>query len=102
MKIFSLYNRKKPLEQVINKGEFSGIIFANVHYYGCGETHVVHKHDDHEEIFVCFQGRGRLIMGNEEREVSRGDVFVLKPGESHGFRSNDVDPLAYLCIGIKI
>ena len=102
MKAFSLYNRKKMLEQVIKRGEFSGIIFANIHYYRPGETHEVHSHNDHEEIFVCFQGRGKVIMNEEEREISRGDMLVFKPGESHGFKSGDADALTYLCIGVKI
>jgi len=101
-KIFSLYEREGPLEQVVKRGEFSGIIFANIHYYKHGETHEVHSHEDHEEVFICFQGRGRVVMDDEEREISRGDVLVFKPKESHGFKSNEVDALAYLCIGVKV
>lgn len=102
MKTFSLYDRKEPLEQVIKRGEFSGIIFANIHFYKPGETHVVHSHDDHEEIFICFQGRGKVVMNGEEKEFARGDVLVFKPGESHGFKSDNVDALAYLCIGVNL
>jgi len=90
------------LEQVIKRGEFSGIIFANIHYYRHAEVHEVHSHNDHEEIFVCFQGRGKIVTDKEEKEISRGDVLVFKPGESHGFKSGDVDALACLCIGVKI
>lgn len=102
MKAFSLYDRKEHLELVIKKGEFSGILFANIHYYRSGETHEVHSHDDHEEIFVCFQGRGKAITNGDEKGFVRGDVLVFRPGESHGFKSDEVDALAYLCIGIKI
>lgn len=104
MKMFSLYNRKEPLERLIKKaeGESSGIVFANVHCYSPRETHEVNEHANHEEIFVSFQGSGRLITGNEEREVFGGGMLVFKPEESHGFKSNEIDPFAYLCIGIKI
>jgi len=102
MRTFSLYNRKEPLEQIVKKDEFSGIIFANIHYYRPGETHKVHSHDDHEEIFICFQGKGTVITNGEKKEIARGDVLILKLGESHGFKSDEVDALAYLCIGIKI
>lgn len=101
MKIFSLYDNRKPLEQVIRSGEFSGILFANVHYYLPGESHSIHSHDDREEMFVCFQGRGRAITDEGEIDITRGDVLVFKPRESHGFESDEVDPLAYICIGIK-
>jgi len=101
MKIFSIYDSRKPLEQVIRKGEFSGILFANVHYYMPGESHSVHSHEDHEEIFICFQGRGTAITDEGEIDISRGDILVFKPGESHGFEADSVDPLAYICIGVK-
>ena len=101
MKAFSVYDHVKPLEQVITRKEFSGILFANVHYYGPGETHEVHSHDDLEEIFICFQGRVKEVTDCGESEVSRGDVLVFKTGESHGFKSDHVDTLAYLCIGIR-
>ena len=101
MKIFSLYDHKKPFEHVIERNEFSGIVVANVHFYKPGETHNVHSHTDHEEVFVCFQGRGRVITDDREIKIARGDVLVFRLLESHGFRSDEVDPLAYLCIGIR-
>ena len=102
MKLFSLYDCRKPLEQVVRKGEFSGILFVNVHYYMPGEDHSIHSHDDREEIFICFQGRGTVITDEGEIDISRGDVLVFKPGESHGFESDKIDPLAYICIGIRV
>ncbi|KYH42441.1 MAG: cupin [Candidatus Bathyarchaeota archaeon B63] len=101
MKIFSVYDNRKPLERLIRGGEFSGILFVNVHYYLPGESHSIHSHGDREEIFICFQGRGRAITDEGEIDITRGDVLVFKPGESHGFESDEVDPIAYICIGIK-
>jgi len=101
MKIFSIYDSRKPLEQVIRKGEFLSILFANVHYYMPGEGYSVHSHDDREEIFICFQGRGSAITDEGEISISRGDVLAFKPREIHGFESDRVDPLAYICIGVK-
>jgi len=102
MKVFSIYDNNKFLEQVIARGEFSGIMFANVHYYRPGEDHGVHSHIDHEEIFICFQGKGTAVTDKGEIEVARGDVLVFKPGETHGFIADEVDPLAYLCIGVRV
>jgi len=101
MKIFSVYDSQKPLEQIISKGEFSGILFVNVHYYMPNESHTVHSHEDREEAFICFQGRGIAITDEGEIDISRGDILVFKPGESHGFEADSVDPLAYICIGVK-
>lgn len=101
LKVFSIYDNGQCLEHVIVQGEFSGILFANVHYYRPGEDHGIHSHSDHEEVFICFQGKGKVITDKGSVSVSRGDVLVFKTGESHGFESDEVDPLAYLCIGVK-
>jgi len=102
VKLFSIYDCRKPLEQVVSKGEFSGIIFVNIHYYMPGESHSIHSHSDHEEIFICFQGKGTAITDEGEIDISRGDVLIFKPGESHGFESDKIDPMAYICIGIRV
>ena len=89
----------------MNENEFSSILFINVsltfHYYRPGESRVIHSHEDREEIFICFQGRGTAITDEGEIKISRGDVLIFRPGESHGFESDEVDPLAYICIAIK-
>ncbi len=101
VRIFSIYDNQKPIERVVNENEFSSILFINVHYYRPGESHTIHTHEDREEIFICFQGRGTAITDEGEIKISRGDVLIFKPGESHGFESDEVDPLAYICIAIK-
>ena len=101
MRIFSIYDNQKPVECVVNENEFSSILFVNVHYCRPGESRTIHSHEDREEIFICFQGRGTVITDEGEIKISRGDVLIFKPGESHGFESDEVDPLAYICIAIK-
>jgi uncharacterized cupin superfamily protein len=53
-------------------------------------------------LYVCFQGKGTALTDKGDIRVSRGDVIVFESGEGHGFESDDVDPLAYLCVGIRI
>jgi len=101
VRIFSIYDNQKPVERVVNENEFSSILFVNVHYCRPGESRTIHNHEDREEIFICFQGRGTVITDEGEIKISRGDVLIFKPGESHGFESDEVDPLAYICIAIK-
>jgi len=76
VKLFSIYDCRKPLEQVVSKGEFSGIIFVNIHYYMPGESHSIHSHSDHEEIFICFQGKGTAITDEGEIDISRVETCL--------------------------
>lgn len=89
------------LSQLVKPGEFEAVLYINHHRYGPGEEHDVHQHSDREEIFICLKGRGSLT-GTHQRDISQGDVVVLRPGERHGFTSDDRDPLEYLCIGCAL
>jgi len=102
LKVFSIYDNAQPLEQVIKDEDFLGILYANVRYFKPREDEGVHSHDDHIEVYVCFQGKGTVVTDKGDFKVVRGDVLVFESGEGHGFEPDEVDPLAYLCIGIRI
>jgi uncharacterized cupin superfamily protein len=102
LKVFSIYDNEHPLEQVIKDEDYLGILYVNVKYLKPKEDESVHSHDDHIELYVCFQGKGTVLTDKGDIRVSRGDVIVFESGEGHGFESDEVDPLAYLCVGIRI
>ena len=102
MKVFSIYDNKNPLEQVITDEEYQDVLYANVKYLKPKEDEGVHSHDDHIELYVCFQGKGTVLTDKGDIQVTRGDVLVFESGEGHGFESDEVDPLAYLCVGVRI
>jgi len=102
LKVFSIYDNKNPLEQVITDEEHEGVLYANVKYLKPGEDESVHSNDDHIELYICFQGKGTAVTDKGEIQVIRGDVLVFESGEGHGFESDAVDPLAYMCVGVRI
>lgn len=69
------------------------ISFVNLHHYKSGETHSIHNHDDLEEVHICLQGSGKVLMGNNWVDFKRGDVLVSGLRERHSFRSSQKDPL---------
>src|SRR5690348_10314297 len=61
---------------------------------------VVHKHDFIEIAYV-ISGEGKHIVGEEQYETSRGDLFVINFDTPHGFfpREGRKDPpIVYNCI----
>jgi mannose-6-phosphate isomerase-like protein (cupin superfamily) len=55
-----------------------------------------HTHGQDEEIYVIIEGRGRMSVNGEMREVGRGDVLLNKPGWSHGLENHTDAPLRIL------
>ncbi len=89
--------RVGKLTQLVSPGDMKAFEYVNYHGYSPGETHEEHEHDDREEIFLCVGGKGALT-GSLEREVGKGDIILISPGEVHGFVSDEDDPLEYICI----
>lgn len=49
---------------------------------GCGVQ--LHRHE-YDEIMVIHDGHGRLVLGDEIRDVSAGNIVIVKAQTPHGF-----------------
>jgi mannose-6-phosphate isomerase-like protein (cupin superfamily) len=62
-----------------------------------GAATIAHLHREAEELYFFTAGRGRLRVGDEERDVSAGDCAVIPPGTVHKLWNTGSDPLVLLC-----
>jgi mannose-6-phosphate isomerase-like protein (cupin superfamily) len=66
-----------------------------------GESPPLHRHDDTEQVFFVLSGRGRVIVGEDERDVGEigpGDLIRIPPGTPHRVPCVGDEPLRYLVI----
>lgn len=62
-----------------------------------GHTTRLHRHRTSEELYHITQGYGRMILGNEEFDVTRGDTVCILPGTKHCIANTGTEPLHVLC-----
>jgi mannose-6-phosphate isomerase-like protein (cupin superfamily) len=62
-----------------------------------GATTIAHYHRTTEELYFFTAGRGRMTLGEEEREVSAGDCVVIPRRAVHGLVNTGDEPLVLLC-----
>ncbi|MBN1863420.1 MAG: helix-turn-helix domain-containing protein [Victivallales bacterium] len=58
----------------------------------------LHEHEFHE-LVVVFAGRGVHFTDDEDYDICSGDVFLVLPGISHGYRDTmnlDIENILYL------
>jgi quercetin dioxygenase-like cupin family protein len=59
-----------------------------------------HTHPTHEYYYVLY-GRGRMIVGDEEQEISQGDLVYIPPNLVHSLiASSEFAPIRCFCFAI--
>jgi quercetin dioxygenase-like cupin family protein len=53
---------------------------------------------EHDHGVMILSGRGRVLLGDDESEVSFGDVVYIPPYELHQFKNIGREPLGFLCV----
>ena len=62
-----------------------------------GAATIAHLHRRAEELYYFTAGRGRLRVGDDERDVRAGDCAVIPPGAEHKLWNTGAVPLVLLC-----
>lgn len=53
---------------------------------------------EHDHGVMILRGRGRVLLGDDEVEVSFGDIVYIPPYELHQFKNVGREPLGFLCV----
>jgi len=62
-----------------------------------GGVTIAHYHREAEELYFFTAGRGRLRVGDIERDVAEGDCAVIPAGTVHKLSNTGDDALVLLC-----
>lgn len=60
-----------------------------------GACQAQHNHAP-QQVYVVVTGEGRMGVGDEERDVRRGDLVFVPPGVRHGITNTGSDTLIYV------
>ena len=62
-----------------------------------GGSTVAHYHVRTEEIYYILEGTGRMVLGDEHRDVGPGDAIAIPPGTIHTITNTGRSVLKLLC-----
>jgi len=62
-----------------------------------GQTTLLHRHAQSEELYHITRGRGWMTLGEQEFEVNVGDTVAIAPGTPHRIKNIGSEPLHILC-----
>lgn len=58
--------------------------FCDVYCLEPGQTQKVHAHEGSDKIYYVLEGKGRVTVGTEEKEMSADEITLAPSGEEHG------------------
>jgi len=82
---------------LLTKGQFGSSHLAVTWVEGPpGSEQPHHTHPDSEQVYVIVKGRGLMMVGDEELEVTAGMLIFIPPGTPHAIRNTGADQIAYV------
>ena len=63
-----------------------------------GRSVTPHHHEVLEEVYYLLSGRGRMRIGEEEREVGAGDAIYIPRGARHTLSNTGEEPMRILLV----
>lgn len=88
--IFDQTEKNHYFRKVLFTGNKSQLVVMEIPEGGeIGEE--THAHV--EQTLFFLEGKGRAVIGGEERDINKGDVFIVSPGTKHNFINTGSLPL---------
>ena len=70
--------------------------FCDVYCLEPGQIQKVHAHEGSDKIYYVLEGRARITVGTEEKEVQAGEMTVAPSGDVHGVVNHTQEKTAML------
>ncbi len=58
--------------------------FCDVYCFEPGQFQKVHSHDESDKTYYVLEGKGKVTVGSEEKELCAGEITIAPAGEDHG------------------
>lgn len=58
--------------------------FCDVYCLEPGQSQKIHAHEGSDKIYYVLEGKGKVTVGSEEKELSADEITLAPSGEAHG------------------
>jgi mannose-6-phosphate isomerase-like protein (cupin superfamily) len=94
------------VKQIENGLDLAGIAKRIAAVYdtslGPGKSIPPHCHPDFEEIYYVLSGYGIMTIGDEQKEISRGDVVYIPALAPHTLSNTGSVPLRFVTVTVNL
>lgn len=62
-------------------------MFTDLYCLGPGQAQRAHAHADADKVYVVVEGTAKILIGQDEADVSAGSAVLAPAGVEHGVRN---------------
>ena len=70
--------------------------FCDVYCFEPGQSQKVHSHDGSDKVYFVLEGRGKVTVGSEVRELTVNEIALAPAGDDHGVVNHTNEKLVML------
>ena len=70
--------------------------FCDVYCLEPGQSQKVHSHGDSDKVYYILQGKGKVTVGSEEKELGSDEITLAPAGKDHGVINHTQNKLVIL------
>ncbi|PIQ95455.1 MAG: cupin [Nitrospinae bacterium CG11_big_fil_rev_8_21_14_0_20_56_8] len=98
MKVLQVRDAVKFNPEKLNKVSLfdTDKFFCDVYCLQPGQSQKVHSHEGSDKIYYVLEGKGKVTVGSEERELSRDEIALAPSGLDHGVVNHTQENLVML------
>jgi mannose-6-phosphate isomerase-like protein (cupin superfamily) len=73
-------------------------LFCDAYCFEAGQEQAGHRHAVGDKLYYVVEGRGRIRVGTEERDVGPGELVCAPAGDEHAVRNPGPGRLVLLVV----
>ncbi|MFQ5451206.1 MAG: cupin domain-containing protein [Nitrospinaceae bacterium] len=70
--------------------------FCDVYCFEPGQSQKIHSHAGSDKVYYVLEGRGKVTVGSEERELGPDEITLAPTGQDHGVINHTGEKLVIL------
>jgi quercetin dioxygenase-like cupin family protein len=83
-RISEMESKKASVSSAMEKGIAGELIKVGIVTYQDGEGPTPHFHPNEEQFMLMLEGKLRMVLGDEERLIEKGDLIHIPRNTRHG------------------
>ncbi len=70
--------------------------FCDIYCFEPGQSQKVHTHEGSDKVYYVLEGRGKVTVGKEVKELVADEITLAPSGEDHGVLNDSGERLVML------